>query len=118
MKKGSRILLVIFACSLFLVVGVFIGRNTGTQRIPLPVSYRADSESGSETNTTDYRLDINTASKSQLMDLPGIGETLAERILVYRQTNGAFQAPDDLMNIEGIGQKKFLQIEALIKVGG
>lgn len=53
----------------------------------------------------DYRIDINEATWVQWMQLPGVGETLAQRILEYREQNGPFQSVDDLDNIQGIGPK-------------
>lgn len=123
MKNGSKLLLLICALSFALVIGIFIGRNVKSDYAQLPESIASETAAESQTQTqtqtqTDYRLDINTATKVQLMELPGIGEKIADRIIAYRTQNGAFSSTDELMNVEGIGEKKLLQIESLIKAGG
>lgn len=60
--------------------------------------------------TTDGRIDLNTATVKEITLLPGIGEKLAGRILSYRETNGPFTCPEDLLNISGIGLKKLCAI--------
>lgn len=67
--------------------------------------------------TADGRININMASRAELMDLPGIGSVLAERIVDYRQQNGPFSRSEDIRNVSGIGEKKFEAIEDKIKVG-
>ncbi len=52
-------------------------------------------------------LDVNTASESELTSLPGVGPSLARRIVEYRTENGPFQSVDDLQNVSGIGAAKF-----------
>jgi competence protein ComEA len=49
---------------------------------------------------------LNSASTDQLQELPGIGPSLAARIVEYREANGPFQAIDDLTNVTGIGPKR------------
>lgn len=53
----------------------------------------------------DYRIDMNEATWVEWMQLPGIGKTLAQRIIEHRETHGPFQSVDDLDEIRGIGPK-------------
>lgn len=53
-----------------------------------------------------YQVDINTATPFELQTLPGIGETLANRIVEYREDSGPFESSEEIRNIKGIGEKK------------
>lgn len=61
-------------------------------------------------------VDVNTASEAELERLPGVGPSLARRILEYREANGPFATPDDLQNVSGIGPSKFAKMEAFVRV--
>ncbi|MDD2553924.1 MAG: ComEA family DNA-binding protein [Desulfotomaculaceae bacterium] len=61
-------------------------------------------------------LNINTADQAQLDTLPGIGSALAQRIIQYRETNGPFQAIEDLKDVSGIGDKNFENMKDRITV--
>lgn len=63
------------------------------------------------------RIDINRAEVWLLEALPEIGETLAQRIVEYRQQNGWFRNTNDLLEVAGIGTATFNQIKDLITVG-
>jgi competence protein ComEA len=62
-------------------------------------------------------LDLNTASASDLEGLPGIGASLAERIVEFRASNGSLKSVDDLRNVKGIGPALFAKIAPLVTVG-
>jgi competence protein ComEA len=61
-------------------------------------------------------VNLNTATQAQLETLPGIGAKAAQRILEYRQKNGAFKKPEDLMNVKGIGEKAFLKLKPYLSI--
>ena len=53
------------------------------------------------------KVNLNTATLEELMTLDGIGQKVAERILDFREKNGPFQKPEDIMKVRGIGIKVF-----------
>jgi competence protein ComEA len=66
--------------------------------------------------TAEAPLDLNTATSADLQKLPGIGPALADRIIEYRQKNGSFKKVEELMNVQGIGEKSFLRLKPLVSV--
>jgi competence protein ComEA len=62
-------------------------------------------------------VNLNTATAAQLEALPGIGPKVAQRIVEYRQKNGAFKKVEELMNVKGIGEKSFLKLKPHLTVG-
>lgn len=61
-------------------------------------------------------VNLNTATAAQLDALPGIGKATAERIIEYRQKAGGFKKTEELMNVQGIGEKNFLKLKPLVTV--
>ncbi|MCL2220897.1 MAG: ComEA family DNA-binding protein [Oscillospiraceae bacterium] len=86
--------------------------QTGTQSNPQTEPAAGTPRSG------DGRININTASQTELTDLPGVGNTISARIVEYRQQHGEFNNIDDIMNVSGIGERRFEAIKDLITVGG
>ena len=62
-------------------------------------------------------ININTATKDELMSLDGIGEVTAERIIKYRDNNNGFLTIEELTEVEGIGEAKLDKIRSRITVG-
>ena len=63
------------------------------------------------------KININTASSEQLAQLKGIGPNYAAKIIEYREKNGPFKTPEDLMQVPGVGPKTFEANKDLITVG-
>jgi competence protein ComEA len=63
-------------------------------------------------------VNVNTATTAQFEALPGIGPSMAQRIVSYREKNGPFKKLEDLMNIQGIGEKSFLKLRPFLTIGG
>lgn len=68
-------------------------------------------------STAYAKVNINTASKSELESLPRIGPATAQKIIDYREEYGGFAKIEDIMNIKGIGQGTFEKLKDLITVG-
>ena len=61
-------------------------------------------------------VDLNTATAEELDTLPGIGESLARRIIAYREANGPFGSIEEIMEVSGIGEAKFAELEDRVTV--
>ena len=61
-------------------------------------------------------VDLNTATAEELDTLPGIGESLAGRIIAYREANGPFGSIEEIMEVSGIGEAKFAELKDRVTV--
>lgn len=123
--KNTRIQILTLLTCIFaaFTVGLFAGRNlnrTPVQIRSLPsVTTAAAGAVPEDTAPTEpVIIDINTATSEQLQTLPGIGPVIADRIVAYREENGAFGSVGELMNVPGIGEKKLEDIWDLVTIGG
>ena len=111
-----------------LLIGFLIGRGRGggvvitTQKEPDSVTV-SPSEPEETTRSMPvieenvFPVDINTATAKQLTAVPGIGEVLAERIVEYRNENGAFSSVYDLTAVKGIGENNLEEMLEYITAG-
>lgn len=77
---------------------------------------KTDSFAGQQQGNSLRTININTATKQELMLLPGIGEVFAERILQRRKENGSYKTVDDLLKIKGMSKKRLEQIKNFITI--
>lgn len=85
------------------------------QKIYVPKKGEVVSSAGSSVGT-EQKVSLNQATEGQLEELPGIGEVLAGRIVEWRETHGRFSKIEQLLEIEGIGSKKFEQLKDKVSV--
>ena len=62
------------------------------------------------------KININTATAEELMQLNGVGAKYADRIIAYREKYGPFKKPEDIMRVSGIGRKTFEKNREIIIV--
>ena len=87
-----------------------------TPAVSNAASPEAISVEGSQAGVAPLSVNLNTASPQELMALPGIGETLAGRIVAYREENGPFLRADQIMAISGIGPGTYEKLRSHVRV--
>jgi len=63
-----------------------------------------------------HAINLNTASATELMQLPHIGQKTAERIVAFRKEHSGFRRPEELMDVKGVGEKSFAQLRPYLTV--
>lgn len=91
------------------------GMNTAVFENQTGITSGVDTQSG-VAGPGDSRVNLNTATKEQLMTLTGIGESRAEAILAYRDKSGGFKTIEDIMKVSGIKEAAFQKIKEDITV--
>ncbi|MEZ0371548.1 MAG: helix-hairpin-helix domain-containing protein [Candidatus Sericytochromatia bacterium] len=79
---------------------------------PLQASAASPAHPGKPTR----QISLNRAGLAELDGLPGVGPALAKRILEYRQAHGAFKSLEELLQVKGIGAKKFEKLQGLLSI--
>jgi competence protein ComEA len=72
---------------------------------------------GAQSKPESEKININTASATDLDKLPRIGPKVAQRIIDYRKEHGPFKKIEEIMKVKGIGEKTFARLKDLITVG-
>lgn len=88
---------------------------TDGQQLYVPYIYE-DSSTVGEENTAEQGININTATKQELMTLPGIGESKAQAIVDYREKQGRFSSIEELTKISGIKNGVYEKIKELVRI--
>lgn len=71
---------------------------------------------GQQAQEVREAVDVNQASEAALQKVPGIGPTMARRIVEWREKNGRFERLDDLLNVRGIGIKSLAKLRPYLRV--
>lgn len=118
MTKAEKISALLAA--VLIIVCVFAALKPSEQGISTERSAKSSEiMTGGDTDVSEEllpgdKLNVNTADLDELCLLPGIGETLGQRIIDYREANGEFASLDELAEIDGIGEKTFEDIKVYI----
>jgi len=75
-----------------------------------------DDAGGGSSGAAPGKINLNTANQAQLEELPSVGPVIAQRIIAYRQTKGRFTSPRQLMEVSGVGPKKYESMKDLVTV--
>lgn len=100
--------------AVLLVAVVLVAWNDVPPFTPPSITYHstqtADPATASDTDEeAGDKISINRATAAELMQLDGVGEVLAERIIAYREEHGPFSTVEELVMVQGVGEKRLAE---------
>lgn len=117
----KKVLIILTSAAFLFIVILFSVKLNQPEEVEVIPEYEVDEElimSGHPGPVTKLKagetLNINTATAEELTALPGIGDVLAQRIVAYRDAHGGFTSVEEIMNVSGIGQKRFESLRDFI----
>ena len=102
---------------IFILAALILGEGIWLHKKYLANNQHLEQEEtfGPKVPIRNYKVDINKASAKELITLPQIGPSTAQKIIKYRETHGGFLFIEDLKNVKGIGEKKFQKLKEYVK---
>ena len=94
----------------------YITMSSGDEKNDSNIKKATTVDTKSESAFKVYNVNINTATQTELETLPGIGPSLALKIINYRKENGKFKSIEELKSVNGIGENKYEEIKKYIYV--
>lgn len=82
--------------------------------LALAMALPLQAETGRAPRAPQRPVNLNTATVTELMQLPRVGQKIAERIVAFRRQHGGFQRTEELMNVKGIGEKSFAKLKPFL----
>lgn len=83
----------------------------------LPLAAAGVRSAKAKTSAPQHPINLNSATVTELMQLPKIGAKTAERVIKFRKEHGGFRRSEELMNVKGIGEKSFVKLKPYLSVG-
>ena len=116
-RRANQTIIALGVIAVLILVAVWWVRNGGLEGKlaehdrPAPHGSKAGAA-----RKADFVVDVNHAEVAELVELPGVGQAIAERIVEYRKQNGPFQSVDDLREVTGIGPKTLDALRPHVRV--
>ena len=106
------------ACVLVTLLSASAFAQTPAPRTATAATEKAPRTAVKATGEKAQVINLNTATAAELEGLPGVGPKVAARIVDYRTKKGPFHKIEELMNVQGIGEKSFLKLRTQLTVAG
>ncbi|MEW8955807.1 helix-hairpin-helix domain-containing protein [Clostridium sp.] len=94
-------------------------RDNSAYRVPKKGEEKSNvamvSSAGGGGSSSDGKVNLNSATKEELLKLPGVGSATADKIIAFRESNGGFKSIEDIKNVSGIGESKFNNLKDKIE---
>ena len=90
--------------------------SKGNANVDINTSTSKNTGVSKNTNTQSNKININTATQTELEELPGIGPSIALKIIKYRDENGKFKTIEDIKKVSGVGDSKYAKIKDIISI--
>ena len=105
-------------CNIVLTLALVLQTSACVKRVrnPRVETHQYANDQRTTASSLPTRININTAPANELETLPGIGKSLAERIIEQREKFGPFRRPEHLIIVRGISDKRFRALRDLITV--
>lgn len=105
--RDDKVMLIMLALCFVLLLAIIVVQFLETPSFQKPVYTPAESLEQPENNTSEanFPIGINSATYEELQTIPGVGPATARLIIKYREENGTIASLDDLLAMEGIGEK-------------
>jgi competence protein ComEA len=108
-RRGDQLFVGIMVIAVIVLMAVHWVRLSGWGMLPIEIDRLPERQ-------LDFQLEINRATWIEWMQLEGVGDTLARRIVEDRQTNGPFSSIDDIERVKGIGPKTIEKLRPWLRV--